>query len=186
MTLQIIVVKANSNKDFRGILECYEKQKDKWINVFNCECVFGKKGIVPYEKKMEGDTATPSGIYSLGFVFGYGDKVDTRMRYVRLTDEDKWIDDPEHPFYNHFIRGSTDAKSYEIMKRTDNLYKLGIVINYNTDPVKKNKGSALFIHIWKDRKTPTKGCIAIDEQNIESIIQWLDPNKRPVILIKQP
>jgi len=185
MTLQIIVVRAKDYKDFRGILECWERQKDKWISIFNCECVLGKNGIVSYEKKMEGDMATPSGMYSLGFIFVYGDRPDTKMRYVRLTDEDKWIDDPEHPLYNHFVRGSTDARSYEIMKRLDNLYKLGIVINYNTGPVKKNKGSAIFIHIWKDKETFTKGCIAIDEQNIKSIIQWLDPDKNPVILIKE-
>ena len=29
------------------------------------------------------------------------------------------------------------------------------------DPVKKNKGSAIFIHVAKEKMTPTKGCIAI-------------------------
>lgn len=185
MTRQFIVVEAEREKDFKGIIKCYEKIKDQCVNVYTFNCVFGKGGIVSYEDKIEGDLKTPSGIYSLGFVFGYGEKPNTNMAYVKITEEDKWIDDPEHPLYNSLVRGATDARSYEIMKRTDNLYKLGIAINYNTEPVIKNKGSAIFIHIWKDCETPTEGCIALDETCIKYIIEWLDPVKKPLILIKK-
>ncbi|MCX7966202.1 MAG: L,D-transpeptidase family protein [Syntrophorhabdaceae bacterium] len=186
MERQFIVVEAKGIKDFRANIRCYEKKEGECRNVYTFDCVVGKEGIVSYEKKREGDGATPSGIYTLGFVFGYGEKPFTKMMYERLTEEDKWIDDPEHPMYNMFLRGNTDAKSYEIMKRTDDLYKLGIVVNFNREPVIKNKGSAIFIHIWKDRDTPTHGCIALDEESLKDIIEWLDPHKKPVIVIKQP
>jgi len=186
MALQIIIVKAKGKNDFKGIIRCYEKKKNKWKDTVSCECVIGKKGIIPFKDKVEGDMATPSGVYTLGFVFGYDNKPNTKMEYIRLTDKDIWIDDACHPLYNQFVRGPVNAKSYEIMRRTDNLYKLGIVINYNREPVIKNKGSAIFIHIWEDKKTPTKGCIATDEHHIKSIIEWLNPDKSPLIIIKQP
>jgi len=42
-----------------------------------------------------------------------------------------------------------------MMRRDDNLYKYGIVIEYNTDPIIKGNGSAIFLHIWKGRGIPT-------------------------------
>ena len=43
------------------------------------------------------------------------------------------------------------------MKRDDNLYKYGIIIEYNTNPVIKGNGSAIFMHIWKGENVPTAG-----------------------------
>jgi L,D-peptidoglycan transpeptidase YkuD (ErfK/YbiS/YcfS/YnhG family) len=34
-------------------------------------------------------------------------------------------------------------------------------IDYNLNPVIKNKGSAIFLHIAKKKYQPTKGCVAI-------------------------
>ena len=182
---QIIVVENKLRGDFQSRVSCYEKAPEGWKQVYSFDAVIGKAGIIDKEKKREGDNKTPAGVYTLGFVFGYDKKPDTKMEYVELTDYDKWIDDPEHPLYNHFVRGDTDARSFEKMRRDDNLYKLGLVINYNTNPVVKYRGSAIFLHIWKDYDTPTAGCIAISEEAIKSIITWLDPNKNPIIIINQ-
>ena len=69
-----------------------------------------------------------------------------------------------------------------MMKRDDNLYKYGIVIEYNTDPVIKGNGSAIFLHIWKNESIPTAGCVAVSEENLIKIIEWLDPVASPLII----
>jgi L,D-peptidoglycan transpeptidase YkuD (ErfK/YbiS/YcfS/YnhG family) len=69
------------------------------------------------------------------------------------------------------------------MKRDDNLYKYGIVIEYNTSPVIKGNGSAIFLHIWKGESVPTAGCVAVSEENILKILQWLDPAASPLIIM---
>ncbi|MCX8110933.1 MAG: L,D-transpeptidase family protein [Syntrophorhabdaceae bacterium] len=181
---QVIIVENKGMDDFHGKINCYEKSIKGWKKVYSFDVVTGKAGIVEGEKKREGDNATPAGVYTLGFVFGYHNRPETKMAYTELTDNDKWVDDPEHPMYNRFIRGDIDAKSFEKMKRDDNLYKLGVVINYNTNPVVKYRGSAIFMHIWKDPDTPTSGCIALSEDDIKKIISWLDPEKNPIIIIK--
>jgi L,D-peptidoglycan transpeptidase YkuD (ErfK/YbiS/YcfS/YnhG family) len=69
------------------------------------------------------------------------------------------------------------------MRRDDNLYKYGIVIEYNTDPIIKGNGSAIFLHIWKGEGLPTVGCVAVSEEDIIKIMGWLDPAASPLIII---
>jgi len=76
----------------------------------------------------------------------------------------------------------TRAASYEIMKRDDNFYKYGIIIEYNTNPVIKGNGSAIFLHIWKAEDMPTAGCVAVSQENILKILDWLDPAASPLII----
>ncbi len=183
---QLIIVSNKGRDNFHGLIECYEKDAKGWKKAYSFDAVTGRAGIVDTEKKREGDDATPAGVFTLGFVFGYDHRSDTKMEYRMLKDIDKWIDDPEHPLYNHFISGDTDAKSFEVMRRDDDLYKLGIVINYNIKPVVRYKGSAIFLHIWEDSDTPTTGCVAVHEDSMDTIIRWLDPEKKPLIIIKAP
>lgn len=185
LTKQLVIVENKGIDVFQGQINCYERVKEGWKKVYTFDAVTGKAGIINGEKKREGDNATPAGVYTLGFVFGYETRPNTKMEYIELTDNDKWVDDPEHPMYNNFVRGDTDAKSFEKMRRDDNLYKLGIVINYNTNPVVKHRGSAIFLHIWKDPDTPTAGCVALSEEDIKTIISWLDPDKNPILIIKE-
>ena len=147
----------------------------------------GRNGFAPSGQKREGDGRTPPGIYSLGFAFGYGPKIDSAMPYRQMTLSDIWVDDPASPDYNRpKKRGETRAKSFENMVLKDDRYKYGIVIRYNTDPVVPGAGSAIFLHVWKDAATPTSGCVAVSEENILKLLKWLDPGKRPIIMLEKP
>ena len=105
------------------------------------------------------------------------------MPYRQATEKDFWIDDVDHPNYNKWVQDLEGAKSSELMRRKDDLYKFGIVVDYNVKPVVKAKGSAIFFHIWRDQDRPTAGCIALSEDNLLKIIKWLDPQKNPVALL---
>lgn len=70
------------------------------------------------------------------------------------------------------------------MRRDDNAYKLGAVIEYNTNPIIAGKGSAIFMHLWSGPTKPTAGCIAMSEENMTFLFRWLDKNKGPMILIE--
>ena len=39
--------------------------------------------------------------------------------------------------------------SYEKLYKKENIYDIILVLNYNMNPIKKNKGSAIFIHVSK-------------------------------------
>jgi len=149
--------------------------------------VIGRNGVAPEGEKREGDGRTPSGVFPLGFAFGYAPTLDIRWRYRPSGPDDVWIDDPEAPDYNTLSRkGLTKAKSFELLKRQDDLYKFGIVVDYNTAPVIPNQGSAIFMHIWKDQVTGTAGCVAFAESSMLSVLDWLNPDLRAFVAIMPP
>lgn len=148
------------------------------------QAVIGKNGFAPEGTKREGDGKTPTGIYELKRAFGYDKSVNTKMNYRQIFDTDIWIDDPKAPDYNQWTKtGETTARSFEILKRNDDQYKYTVVIEYNTAPVIKGHGSAIFLHVWKAKNKPTAGCVAVSETDMLKILGWLDPEARPVIIL---
>lgn len=182
---QVILVKDESFFFFTRIrLYVMEKRGDNWMNVFEpLNASVGRNGFAPPGEKKEGDGKTPSGIYPLKLTFGYDESVKTKMPYRQALEDDIWVDDPIAEDYNRWTKkNKTKAASYEMMKRDDNLYQYGIVIEYNTDPVTKGNGSAIFLHVWKGKGIPTAGCVAVSEENLIKILEWLDPAALPLII----
>ena len=143
----------------------------------------GKKGFALPGEKREGDRKTPSGVYSIGTAFGYERDVETNLPYRQSTDRDIWIDDVNSEDYNKWITGKTKADSFEKMKRKDHLYKYGFVVEYNTNPIVKGMGSAIFFHVWRAPGKPTFGCVAVAEHNILKLISWLDTSQKPRVIM---
>jgi len=52
------------------------------------------------------------------------------------------------------------------------------VLNYNTNPIIKNKGSAIFIHVAKNSYKKTKGCIALKKQDLIQLAKNIKKNTR--------
>jgi L,D-peptidoglycan transpeptidase YkuD (ErfK/YbiS/YcfS/YnhG family) len=182
---QLVVVKGESLSSSFGTVTALEKKDGSWTVVQGPDSArVGRNGMTPESKKVEGDGKSPMGLYRLGRLFAYSLPVDTRMPVTQTGPEDKWIDDPESDLYNTYVHGDTDAKSFELLRRDSDVYKYCMVIEYNTDPVVKGKGSAIFFHLNIGR--PTAGCIAIDESAMTSLLSWLDPEKNPHILIWAP
>ena len=181
---QAIVVEERS-PGFSAQLSTWERWNDRWLPVLEpMAAVIGKNGFAQQGQKEEGDGRTPFGIYKLGKAFGYA-AAKTKLPFRQATENDFWVDDPESAQYNQWVTGTPQAKSFERLKRDDDLYKYGIVIEYNTDPRITGKGSAIFIHVWRGPDSPTAGCVAISEENLLSLLEWLDPSRDPTIILGQ-
>ncbi|PLT34092.1 hypothetical protein CUU64_10325 [Bacillus sp. V5-8f] len=143
--------------------------------------VIGKKGFAV--SKAEGDGKSPMGIYSFGTAFGTASKpAGMSWPYRKSTKNDYWIDAPSSKYYNKwFTSTSKPSVSHEIMYQP--LYKYAAVINYNTSPIVKGKGSAIFLHIWRSSSSPTAGCVATQEKNVVSILKWLNQKSNPQIVM---
>ena len=72
------------------------------------------------------------------------------------------------------------ATKSEKLFRNDYKYDAFIVINYNSKPVIKNKGSAIFLHLTNNYK-PTVGCIAIKKNDFFKLVKIV--NKKTKIKI---
>ena len=105
------------------------------------------------------------------------------MPYIQADQELICVDDSQSKDYNKIIdkNRSDDPKSFEWMRRDDDLYKVGLVVEHNTK-AKKGAGSCIFFHIRKSEDAPTAGCSAMKEEDLTTIIRWLDPAKNPKVV----
>jgi L,D-peptidoglycan transpeptidase YkuD (ErfK/YbiS/YcfS/YnhG family) len=182
---QIIIVLGEKTPSVYVHVYALERQKSEWVQLLQpIEAIIGSKGFAGPGTKREGDGKTPTGIFPLEFVFGYDEKVNTRMTYRQATETDIWVDDAQSDDYNRWVKKTeTRATSFEEMKRSDDLYKYGIVVGYNTQPIIKGNGSAIFLHIGAGNNVPTSGCVAMAEEDLLGIIGWLDSAQKPLILM---
>ena len=179
---QLIVVTPTSGVKAKVIV--YQKIKMQWVKTgFSpFAAVVGSAGVARAGEKIEGDKKTPSGLYALGSAFG-SEPLALKMDYRYTTKRDKFIDDAKSPEYTTWITGETAAASYEHMRRQDGVYKIGLVVNYNMNPVIPGKGSAIFMHLWYGENIGTTGCVATDEKHLRKLLLWLNKNDMPYILI---
>jgi L,D-peptidoglycan transpeptidase YkuD (ErfK/YbiS/YcfS/YnhG family) len=141
-------------------------------------CALGKAGIK--KKTIEGDNITPKGIFKITKIYYRPDKIKkikTTIKKVKIRKNMGWCDDPNSRFYNKQIKLPTKF-SHEKLYRNDNLYDLILVLNYNTNPIIKNKGSAIFLHIAKNSYKKTKGCIALKKKHLIKIISKIKKNTK--------
>ena len=124
---------------------------------FKFRCALGKAGIK--EKKLEGDNITPRGTYNII------KNLTTRITKIKIKKNMGWCDDFKSKDYNKLIK-IPFKYSYEKLFRTDHIYDLVILINYNYKPIIRNKGSAIFIHIAKKNYQKTAGCIALKKKTL--------------------
>ena len=87
-----------------------------------------------------------------------------------------WCNDPRNIKYNKEVNRKK-IKNSEKLFRKDYSYNAFIVINYNSQPVIKNKGSAIFLHLTKDYK-PTAGCIAIKQTDFFKLVKMINNKTR--------
>ncbi len=181
---QAVVVARDGAAPSGMALRLYERTTRGWQPVGAAiPVVVGRNGLAPVGEKREGDGRTPSGVFPLERGFGY-EPLATKLSYIVLTPEMIWIDDPRSGRYNTLADKKHGAGfSHEIMKRGDDLYKYGIVVEYNTRATVPGAGSAIFFHIWNSPTASTAGCIATDETDMLRMLGWLDPARHPLAVI---
>jgi L,D-peptidoglycan transpeptidase YkuD (ErfK/YbiS/YcfS/YnhG family) len=141
-------------------------------------CALGKAGIKKKEK--EGDNVTPKGIFKITSMYYRPDKIKniiTAVKKIKIKKNIGWCDDPNSHFYNQQI-SLPNKFGHEKLYRNDSLYDLILVLNYNTNPIIKNKGSAIFIHVAKKNYKRTKGCIALKKKHLIELISKIKKNTK--------
>jgi len=141
-------------------------------------CALGEAGIK--KKKKEGDNITPKGEFKIIKVYYRDDKIKnitTSIKKLKIKKNTGWCDDPNSKFYNKQIKLPSKF-SHEKLYRNDNLYDLILVSNYNMNPIIKNKGSAIFIHVAKNSYEKTKGCIALKKKHLIKLLSQIKKDTR--------
>jgi len=148
------------------------------LNKNKYKCSFGKNGFS--KNKREGDLKTPVGNFRVLECFYRPEKIfkpKTNLNCKKIKKNMAWCNDPKSKKYNELISLPFRDK-YEKLYRQDRCYDILITINYNIDPVTKNLGSAIFIHIAKKGYKSTEGCIALKKKDIVTLLKHINKNTR--------
>ncbi len=181
----LLVVFNETPEQNSATLVAMEKKNNRWIAAYSpIPAGIGHKGFAAPQTKLEGDQKSPTGLFRLGQLFCYDKTAETQMPFIQTTSDDKWIDDPNSPDYNRYVRGTTSAGSYENLKIGSDEYKYCMVIEYNTHPVVKGRGSAIFLHLSQgETPNPSSGCVVVTKKDMEWLLKWMNPKSPPSIMM---
>ena len=191
---QLIVVEIGN----RNTMKLYKD--DKLIKNIN-HVEIGKNGVNKHS--YEGSMTTPLGQFNLGIAFGIHN-LNINYPYIKINKNLYWVDDENSKYYNKLVSlnekinnlnypyiinlNKKDFSSAEHLIDYPKQYEYAIYIEYNVNGEKyedgRGKSSAIFIHCLGD-KGYTGGCIAIPREEMIFILNFLDRNKNPKIIIKQ-
>lgn len=200
---QWVVVQTQNTQAVSGMLQRYgwDDHQLGWIKIGDpISVVVGKTGMAkgvgglldaPVDMtkvplKREGDGKTPLGIFSIGPLFGIGAApIGITLPYCAIQAETVCVDDPDSKYYNKMLDSMPADKDWRSAENMSLIpqYKLGFVIQYNTDFPKPGSGSCVFAHIWRNATTGTAGCVAMAEEDLLLLTRWLDAGSHPVMVL---
>jgi L,D-peptidoglycan transpeptidase YkuD (ErfK/YbiS/YcfS/YnhG family) len=195
----VLVVRAGTWSSTEGVLQRYDRAnpRDSWASVgAPVRVALGRAGLAwgrglhPGQggvQKKEGDGKAPAGVFRLPSTFGYAPDAPGNLPYTAAESPDiQCVDDPGSGKYNLIVNRADvpfpDWKSFEVMRRSDEQYRLGVVVEHNPKPAQPGGGSCIFLHIWKAPGEPTQGCTSMDASTTGTLVRWLDWMSEPVLV----
>ena len=182
---RLIVVDVGSKGSAK--VYCYQKSsKNYWWNIAGSGKAITDKGYIG-EKGADFDISpdsqkSPLGFYALDDAFYIGEKPDSTYPMFEITEDTYWVDDTKSEFYNQKAEG-TDDKDWSSAKHMiddEDTYKYGIVIDFNISSPDSKLANSIFMECGN---AVTDGSVAVPENVMKSIIEWLDSDSNAYIFI---
>lgn len=149
-----------------------------WAFGRHLPCSIGRNGVT--RDKREGDQATPAGHHQIVACLYRPDRLGRPNPWARpIRPGDLWSDDVRDRHYNQLVR-APHAYSHESLRRSDPLYDVVLVLDWNWPDAVAGRGSAIFIHQWRRPGYPTAGCIALQRTDL----LWLARRFRPGMSVR--
>ena len=139
----------------------------------------GRGGLTGH--KREGDGATPRGVLRVTGLLYRADRLAPPAPWAMpIGPGDLWSDDPADPAYNRPVRAPR-AHSHERLRRPDRVYDIVLTTDWNADPPRPGRGSAIFLHVWRGPRHPTAGCLALRRDHLLWIVARIGPGTRVIV-----
>lgn len=187
--MHLILVTTRSWEDSQGTLKIIEE--DKMVGQ-PIPVVLGKNGMAwgnglhslqncEGPRKKEGDKKSPAGIFRIGPRFGFAAWEDSD--YFQITPDTVLVDDVHSSLYNQIVNRSTASAAFNSCEEmySQPLYEQGAVIQHNYPRPIPGEGSAIFFHLWKNKDSPTDGCIAMSLENLQIVLNFIR-DKNPLFV----
>ena len=166
---QLAIVSGTNGTNARFSL--HEKDDSGvWHEVIHAPAYIGKKG---WGKTREGDSKTPTGVYTFTEAFGINPDPGSTIGYTQVDDTHYWVGDSRSEFYNQFVStrdyDSFNKKDSEHIIDYDMAYRYCLNISYNEDGV-PGYGSAIFLHCYT-KNNFTGGCVSIPREEMAEVLK---------------
>jgi L,D-peptidoglycan transpeptidase YkuD (ErfK/YbiS/YcfS/YnhG family) len=204
---QLIVVTGASKTSSYATLRTYQKNADgTWSAKFSAmPARNGYKGWVPAAQRVQDTGTSPQGAFAITTAFGLKKNPGTKVPYRLADGNDYWVGDQKDPKTYNLVQASASAKrtwrtgEAERLAAYPTQYEYAAVIDFNrpdpktvswnagygeyvtSRPVNVRLGSAIFLHI--NGKGSTAGCVSVGRTNLINVLKWLDPAKKPRIVM---
>jgi L,D-peptidoglycan transpeptidase YkuD (ErfK/YbiS/YcfS/YnhG family) len=136
--------------------------------------------------KVEDDGRSPAGAFRVTRAYGY-DAAGVEggsLPYTRLEESWRCVDDPASSHYNRVFDATgvdADWRSAEEMRDYGELYRWVVEVEHN-GAREPGAGSCIFLHVWGGADSPTAGCTAMAQDDLETLLAWLRPGAVYVLL----
>ena len=188
---QLVVVSAQETDGVETLTTCYEKQSDgSWAAVDGLIRMHGHTGSNGIAHDRRRNTVTsPAGLWKLGTAFGNAPRPDhLKIPWRQITPQSDWVCDANSIYFNTWqerddpnLLESWDYGDVEHLEDYPNAYAYACVIEFNTAPYTiPNRGCAIFFHCSRGA---TGGCIGLGQSDMVNVLQWMDADLNPYILI---
>lgn len=200
---QVIVVTAPSWRSTTATLRAYERVGDGWREVIAATPArLGWSGLYLAAERRQGTGKTPAGTFAIPRAFGRLADPGTELPYRQFDRDDAWTYDPDRPAtYNVYQTSRAgwagSGGSAEHLWSYGRQYNYVAVMDYNlpggpittgadgvrraAEPADTRAGGGIFLHVTNGKVTA--GCIAIPQRQMRDVLRWLDPDRKPVIVV---
>lgn len=139
----------------------------------------GKGGI--RADKAEGDGATPAAVMRIvGGYYRPDRKLCPSSMFQPIGPRDLWSDESAAPDYNSHVRAPY-RYSHEKLRRSDPLYDIVLLTDWNWPKAQPGRGSAIFLHRWRKPRHPTEGCVAFRSDHLDWIAARVTMGTRIIV-----
>lgn len=186
------VVTVNHTRGYRARVTWWVRTGEGWQKRMRAtDGRIGYGGLVVGKHRRQGTGTTPLGTYDLPSAFGtHRAKRAWEIDYRKIRAGDFWVQDNASDYYNRYRNKSqggfrwqlpsSDANSSERLSDYPVQYEWAIVTGFNGRQV-RHRGSGIFLHV--NGSGATAGCVSAPRWFIKSLMNRLDPDRKPVIAI---
>ena len=186
---QLILASAQPTDGVETITVCYTRND---AGVFlpaegldRLHGFIGKKGLC--HDRLRDSYTSPAGLWAISSAFGNEPPPDgLKLPWRQVTPNSDWVCDVDSPYYNTWQeRGDPDLLDWsddvEHLENYPRQYAWAAVIEFNRPPdVIPSRGCAIFLHCSEQY---TAGCVGLHRADLYAVLQWLDAEEHPYILI---
>ncbi|SMY12608.1 L,D-transpeptidase family protein [Brevibacterium jeotgali] len=165
---QVLIASGADDDSSQTRLSLWEWADDAWTRTASMAGHNGGNGWK--EDRREGDETSPAGVFSLSDAGGYLTDPGSLLPYHR----DEGLRSGAESVY-----GDGYASVFDYVIAIDYNRKTGVAPTENTRPMGWDAGGKIWLHV--EHGNPTRGCVALPEEDMELLLTTLDPDRSPHI-----